>query len=104
MMPAIPAKSAAETSQDLKSMKEEVPFRAWPTRGIIPPHQFHLVVLEFVPTVAQNEHAFVASFPLVGHARKGTSSFIDFKSCELSAALLAKIGGMMWYATFVSPL
>jgi hypothetical protein len=61
----IPSKSAAETSEDLKAMKEQVPFRAWPTRGIIPPHQFNLVVLEFVPTVAQNEQAFIASFPLV---------------------------------------
>merc|ERR1719236_70275 len=65
LMTPILSRSAAETSQDLKSMKEEVPFRAWPTRGTIPPHQFHLVVLEFAPGVPSNEKAYRASFPVV---------------------------------------
>jgi hypothetical protein len=65
IMPPILTRSAAELSGDLRAMKEEVPFRAWPSRGIIPPHQFHLVVLEFCPTFAQNEQAFIASFPLI---------------------------------------
>jgi len=43
----------------------QAPFRAWPTQGIILPHQFHLIVLEFAPTVAKNERPYVATFEVV---------------------------------------
>jgi len=49
----------------LGDLAEEAPFRAWPTQGIILPHQFHLIVLEFAPTVARNEAAFSANFQVV---------------------------------------
>merc|ERR1719188_2736458 len=52
-------------SQKLGDLKQEVPFRAWPTQGIMHPHQFHLVVLEFAPTVARNETPYVANFQIV---------------------------------------
>lgn len=54
-----------ENPKLLADLKEEVPFSAWPMQGIIPPHQFHLVVLEFAPSRAKNEQPFEASFPLV---------------------------------------
>merc|ERR1719162_2665257 len=46
-------------------MKQDVPFRAWPTQGVIAPHQFHLLVLEFAPMMVRNERQFSANFPIV---------------------------------------
>jgi len=49
----------------LAEIKEDVPFRAWPTQGVIAPHQFHLLVLEFAPMWVRNEKPFAANFPIV---------------------------------------
>lgn len=49
----------------LPMKEDEVPFRAWPTQGVIPPHMFHLVALEFAPTRARNQMPYVASFQIV---------------------------------------
>jgi len=50
---------------------EEVPFRAYPLQGVIPPHQFHLVALEFAPKKARNEVPFVAIFQIVVDYNEG---------------------------------
>lgn len=49
----------------LKNLAVDVPFRAYPTQGVIEPHQFHLVVVEFAPTAAKNAQAYVANFRVV---------------------------------------
>mmetsp|Transcript_52322 Transcript_52322/g.132209 ORF Transcript_52322/g.132209 Transcript_52322/m.132209 type:complete len:1905 (+) Transcript_52322:207-5921(+) len=64
ILPPIDA-SSGEVAAGLSGLPEEVPFRAWPVQGVIPPHQFHLVALEFAPTRAHNENAFVANFQIV---------------------------------------
>lgn len=46
-------------------MDSSVPFRAYPPQGNIEPHQFHLIMLEFAPTIARNEIAFVGTFPVI---------------------------------------
>mmetsp|Transcript_101399 Transcript_101399/g.241823 ORF Transcript_101399/g.241823 Transcript_101399/m.241823 type:complete len:1868 (+) Transcript_101399:77-5680(+) len=57
--------AAARGEADGMDLAEEAPFRAWPTQGIILPHQFHLIVLEFAPTEARNETPYVANFQVV---------------------------------------
>jgi hypothetical protein len=52
-------------SGTLTDLKDDVPFRVWPTQGVIAPHQFHLCVLEFAPMKVRNEKAFAANFPIV---------------------------------------
>lgn len=61
------------TNQDYSAsgLPDEVPFRVWPTYGVIPPHQFHLVALEFAPTRARNENAYVANFQIVVDYNEG---------------------------------
>mmetsp|Transcript_107359 Transcript_107359/g.309044 ORF Transcript_107359/g.309044 Transcript_107359/m.309044 type:complete len:1834 (-) Transcript_107359:146-5647(-) len=54
-----------------ESVLDGVPFRAWPVQGVIPPHQFHLVALEFAPTRAGNEVAFTANFQMVVDYNEG---------------------------------
>eukprot|EP00928_Gymnodinium_smaydae_P093696 TRINITY_DN77_c0_g2_i1.p1 TRINITY_DN77_c0_g2~~TRINITY_DN77_c0_g2_i1.p1 ORF type:complete len:1372 (-),score=321.32 TRINITY_DN77_c0_g2_i1:54-3857(-) len=49
----------------LQELRSGVPFRTYPQQGIIEPHQFHLVILEFAPTFARNEVAFVSNIPVV---------------------------------------
>eukprot|EP00929_Paragymnodinium_shiwhaense_P112421 TRINITY_DN80679_c0_g1_i1.p1 TRINITY_DN80679_c0_g1~~TRINITY_DN80679_c0_g1_i1.p1 ORF type:complete len:1858 (+),score=467.04 TRINITY_DN80679_c0_g1_i1:131-5704(+) len=53
--------SATQTLKDLNDM----PFTVYPQQGIIEPHQFHLVVVEFRPTEARNEQPYAAVFPIV---------------------------------------
>jgi len=65
ILPPIDAAIGDTGSGTFNDLKEEVPFNAWPTQGIISPHKFHLIVLEFAPMVGRNERAFVANFPIV---------------------------------------
>lgn len=62
----LPAVDAAKVEDGGSlDLGDEAPFRAWPTQGIILPHQFHLIVLEFAPTVARNDVPYVANFQVV---------------------------------------
>lgn len=65
ILPAADASRGDLTGGTLQDLKDEAPFRAWPTQGIILPHQFHLIVIEFAPTVAKNDQAYVANFQVV---------------------------------------
>jgi hypothetical protein len=66
ILPPIDASgSTAEADSNKLQELAQVPFRAWPTQGIIPPHHFHLIVLEFAPIVARNEKPFHANFQIV---------------------------------------
>lgn len=64
ILPAVDA-SKGDDLGSLQDLVDEAPFRAWPTQGIILPHQFHLIVLEFAPTVAKNDVPYVANFQVV---------------------------------------
>eukprot|EP00440_Ansanella_granifera_P063072 gb/GFBE01068393.1/.p1 GENE.gb/GFBE01068393.1/~~gb/GFBE01068393.1/.p1 ORF type:complete len:1946 (+),score=403.79 gb/GFBE01068393.1/:1-5838(+) len=65
LLPPVNASQGDVTAGSLQDLKDEVPFRAWPSQGIILPHQFHLLVLEFAPTVAKNDQAYTANFQIV---------------------------------------
>lgn len=71
IIPPIDASGQTSIVNTLKDLKDQVPFRAWPTHGIIPPHQFHLVVLEFAPTAARNDVAYAAHFKVVVDYNEG---------------------------------
>lgn len=65
ILPPTDASGSDQTTDAPLDLRDEVPFRAWPTSGIIPPHQFHLIVLEFAPLHARNDRFFAANFSLV---------------------------------------
>lgn len=65
ILPAVDISKGDGDSGNFEDLAGEAPFRAWPTQGIIHPHQFHLIVLEFAPTVAKNDVPYVANFQVV---------------------------------------
>eukprot|EP00933_Yihiella_yeosuensis_P030543 TRINITY_DN24181_c0_g1_i1.p1 TRINITY_DN24181_c0_g1~~TRINITY_DN24181_c0_g1_i1.p1 ORF type:complete len:1639 (+),score=361.06 TRINITY_DN24181_c0_g1_i1:466-4917(+) len=66
IMPAVEASSGDVGIASLKDLKkQQAPFKAFPTHGLILPHQFQLVALEFAPTSAKNLEAYVANFQVV---------------------------------------
>jgi len=64
-LPPVDATTGDTPLQNLTDLQGDVPFRVFPADGVIPPHQFHLIVVEFAPLAARNEAAYVATFPII---------------------------------------
>jgi hypothetical protein len=62
-----PVNASGETNEagSLSKLTDAVPFTVYPKQGVIEPHHFHLVVVQFAPTVTRNEVPFVAKFPVI---------------------------------------
>jgi hypothetical protein len=81
-----PVDASGEESREahsLSKLADAVPFRVYPKQGVIEPHHFHLVVVEFAPTTTRNEIPFAAKFPVV----------VDYNA---SQPLIMRVSGRSW--------